>query len=48
VISLAAVNFFLGVVGIVQCTRIAIWHQSQKGLPAPEEVKEAVKETVQS
>lgn len=41
--SLAAVNFFLGVVGVVQCTRILMWQQSQKGLPAKvEEVKEAV------
>lgn len=43
--SLAAVNFFLGVVGVVQCTRIALWHQSQKGqslTDKAEEVKEAV------
>ncbi|KAK4042501.1 hypothetical protein C8A01DRAFT_44513 [Parachaetomium inaequale] len=40
---LAAVNFFLGVVGVVQCSRILMWQQSQKGLPeAAEEVKEAV------
>ncbi|KAK4125327.1 UPF0041-domain-containing protein [Parathielavia appendiculata] len=38
---LAAVNFFLGVVGVVQCTRIALWHQSQKALT--EEAKDAVK-----
>jgi hypothetical protein len=41
--SLAAVNFFLGVVGVVQCSRILMWQQSQKALPAAaEEVKEAV------
>ncbi|KAK4250924.1 hypothetical protein C7999DRAFT_38060 [Corynascus novoguineensis] len=39
---LAAVNFFLGIVGIVQCTRIGLWHQSQKALPHKvEEAKEA-------
>ncbi|KAK4192503.1 hypothetical protein QBC35DRAFT_225196 [Podospora australis] len=27
---LAAVNFFLGIVGVVQCTRIAMYHQSVK------------------
>jgi hypothetical protein len=41
--SLAAVNFFLGVVGVVQCSRIIMWQQSQKGLPEKlEEAKEAV------
>jgi hypothetical protein len=31
-------------VGIVQLTRIGLWHQSQKALAAkPEEVKEVVK-----
>ncbi|KAL2131625.1 hypothetical protein VTI74DRAFT_4809 [Chaetomium olivicolor] len=41
---LAAVNFFLGMVGIVQCTRIGLWHQSQKSIAAKsEEVKEVVK-----
>ncbi|KAJ4298703.1 hypothetical protein N0V88_003735 [Collariella sp. IMI 366227] len=42
---LAAVNFFLGMVGIVQCTRIVMWQRSQKALEEakPEEVKEAVK-----
>lgn len=43
--SLAAVNFFLGIVGIVQCTRIGLYHQSQKGkslADKAEEVKEAV------
>jgi len=39
---LAAVNFFLGIVGVIQCTRIGLWHQSQKALPEKaEEVKEA-------
>ncbi|KAL2158410.1 hypothetical protein VTH06DRAFT_4458 [Thermothelomyces fergusii] len=39
---LAAVNFFLGAVGIVQVTRIGLWHQSQKHLPQKvEEAKEA-------
>jgi len=42
---LAAVNFFLGGVGIVQVSRILMWQQSQKGLPeAVEQVKEEVKE----
>ncbi len=42
--SLAAVNFFLGMVGVVQCTRIALWHQSQKGLEgkAEDKVEEVV------
>ena len=43
--SLAAVNFFLGVVGVVQCARIGLYHQSQKAALAEgkaEEVKEAV------
>ncbi|AEO65298.1 55781aa1-0dca-479c-818f-bcedab1f09c1 [Thermothielavioides terrestris] len=41
---LAAVNFFLGIVGVVQITRIGLWRQSQKAIAAakPEEVKEAV------
>ncbi|KAI0011370.1 hypothetical protein F4779DRAFT_573427 [Xylariaceae sp. FL0662B] len=39
---LAAVNFFLGIVGIVQVTRIALYRRSLKNLPAPaaEDVKE--------
>lgn len=42
-VSLAAVNFFLGIVGVVQCSRIIMWQQSQKGLPEKlEEAKEAV------
>ncbi|KAK3330549.1 hypothetical protein B0H66DRAFT_67027 [Apodospora peruviana] len=49
---LAAVNFFLGIVGAVQVTRIMMYNQSQKKLTAAagdtatkvkEEVKEAVK-----
>ncbi|KAI0838162.1 UPF0041-domain-containing protein [Hypoxylon sp. FL0890] len=45
---LAAVNFFLGCVGITQLTRIALYRASQKKLPATAEeeavkVKEAVK-----
>lgn len=40
---LAAVNFFLGCVGVVQLTRIGMWHQSQKAIEAKsEEAKEAV------
>ncbi|ORY60543.1 uncharacterized protein BCR38DRAFT_349384 [Pseudomassariella vexata] len=31
---LAAVNFFLGCVGVVQVSRILMWKQSQKSLPA--------------
>ncbi|KAI1122211.1 UPF0041-domain-containing protein [Nemania abortiva] len=34
---LAAVNFFLGCVGIAQLTRIAMYNSSQKKLPAPTE-----------
>ncbi|TPX10747.1 uncharacterized protein E0L32_008316 [Thyridium curvatum] len=48
---LAAVNFFLGIVGVVQCTRIFMWHQSQKNKTLPEkveEVKEEVKEAVKA
>jgi hypothetical protein len=38
---LAAVNFFLGVVGIVQVCRILVYQQSLKKLPAAiEEVKQ--------
>lgn len=40
---LAAVNFFLGVVGVVQCSRIFLYRHSQKSLTeTAEEVKEAV------
>ncbi|KAI1212558.1 UPF0041-domain-containing protein [Annulohypoxylon truncatum] len=42
---LAAVNFFLGLVGITQCARIFLYRSSQKNLPAAaeSEAKEAVK-----
>ncbi|KAK4151329.1 hypothetical protein C8A00DRAFT_17258 [Chaetomidium leptoderma] len=44
---LAAVNFFLGIVGVVQCTRIGLWHQSQKALTDnAESLKDQVKEEV--
>ncbi|KAJ9155671.1 hypothetical protein NKR23_g1810 [Pleurostoma richardsiae] len=47
---LAAVNFFLGIVGIVQVTRIAMWQSSQKKtqLPAAEDVKEEAKEVIKA
>jgi len=38
---LAAVNFFLGVVGVVQVTRILMWQQSVKGLTPAQQVEEA-------
>jgi hypothetical protein len=44
--SLAAVNFFLGVVGVIQITRIALYNSSQKRLTPSEQVKEA-KENVE-
>lgn len=45
--SLAAVNAFLAAVGIVQVTRIGLWHQSQKNAPSMvDEVKEETKEAV--
>lgn len=48
---LAAVNFFLGIVGVVQVTRIMLWRNSQKDIntvtdavvEAKDEAKEAVK-----
>lgn len=44
---LAAVNFFLGIVGVVQVTRIMLWRNSQKNqgsvTEAVGEAKEAVK-----
>ena len=49
--SLAAVNFFLGLVGIVQCSRIYIYNQSLKkgGVPATlEAAKEDVKGAIKS
>ncbi|GKT45935.1 putative mitochondrial transport protein fsf1 [Colletotrichum spaethianum] len=47
---LAAVNFFLGVVGVVQCSRILMWQSSQKKSAAElaHEVKEDVKEAASS
>ena len=45
---LAAVNFFLGMVGVVQVSRILMWQQSQKDKGVVEEVKEEVKEIVKS
>ncbi|KKY33897.1 putative upf0041 domain protein [Diaporthe ampelina] len=50
---LAAVNFFLGVVGVVQVSRILAWRSSQKDIKtvadavgeAKDEAKEAVKST---
>lgn len=46
--SLAAVNGFLAIVGIVQCSRIGMYYRSQKGLPATaDEVKEEAKEKVE-
>lgn len=44
---LAAVNFFLGMVGIVQVSRIVMWQQSQKDLEQKAE-SEAKKEVVQA
>lgn len=41
---LAAVNFFLGIVGIVQVSRILTWQQSQKNKPVTEQIKEAAVE----
>ena len=32
--SLAAVNGFLGIVGIIQCSRIFMWHRSVSGSSA--------------
>ncbi|KAG8168299.1 hypothetical protein KVR01_003988 [Diaporthe batatas] len=49
---LAAVNFFLGLVGVVQVSRILMWRNSQKGnttvADAAVEVKDEVKEAVKS
>lgn len=51
--SLAAVNFFLGLVGIVQVSRILMWRSSQKELEAQAkgevaDAKEAVKQVVKA
>ena len=43
---LAAVNFFLGMVGIVQCTRIAVYratHRQKEALPQPVEAADEPK-----
>lgn len=45
---LAAVNFFLGVVGVVQVTRIMMWRSSQKNKGVVEEARDEVKEAVKS
>ena len=36
--SLAAVNFFLGIVGVIQVSRILVWQQSQKEAPVAVEL----------
>lgn len=40
---LAAVNFFLGIVGVVQVSRILMYQASQKDKTVVDEVKDAVK-----
>ncbi|KAB5547183.1 hypothetical protein GE09DRAFT_967654 [Coniochaeta sp. 2T2.1] len=45
---LAAVNFFLGVVGIVQVTRILLWQQSQKHKSPVEKIEDKVEEVVKA
>ncbi|KAK8016262.1 hypothetical protein PG993_014451 [Apiospora rasikravindrae] len=45
---LAAVNGFLAIVGIVQCSRIGMYYQSQKNKPSTaDELKEEAKEKVE-
>lgn len=39
---LAAVNFFLGLVGVTQCTRIAIYNSSQKDKSVQQKIEEKV------
>jgi len=48
--SLAAVNFFLGMVGVVQVSRILMYQQAQKALKEKEEAEAsaAVKEVVKA
>ncbi|KAK3990294.1 hypothetical protein QBC44DRAFT_325401 [Cladorrhinum sp. PSN332] len=46
-IPLAAVNFFLAVVGIIQCSRIGMYHQEQKKLAA-EGGEQAKKEVIKT
>ena len=41
---MAAVNFFLGCVGVTQVTRILLWQQSQKGATAAQVVEEDAKD----
>ncbi|KAK2751694.1 upf0041 domain protein [Colletotrichum kahawae] len=46
---LAAVNFFLGIVGVVQVSRILIWQSSQKSAgEVAQEIKEDAKEAVKA
>ncbi len=48
VIALLAVNFFLGIVGVVQVSRIVMHNSSKKSLPEQAEaVKEAAEQTIQ-
>lgn len=42
--SLAAVNFFLGCVGLIQTSRILLYRSSLKGDSVGQEAKEAAKE----
>lgn len=46
--SLAAVNFFLGCVGIVQVSRIVMWQRSVKGDAASELVQQDAKDAVRT
>ncbi|EOD44807.1 putative upf0041 domain protein [Neofusicoccum parvum] len=41
---LAAVNFFLGCVGLIQTSRILMWRSSQKGDSLSQEAKQAAKD----
>ncbi|KUJ23393.1 UPF0041-domain-containing protein [Mollisia scopiformis] len=45
-ILLAAVNFFLGIVGVVQVSRIVSYNYSQKGKTATEQLEEAKESAV--
>lgn len=45
---LAAVNFFLGIVGVVQVSRILMWQSSQKDKTLAEEVNDEVKDAVKT
>lgn len=45
---LAAVNFFLGIVGIVQVTRIAMYNISEKEKPTVEKVEDKVEQAVKA